>query len=266
MRGGGSGTSATFATPDIIDHASFETFPFTPVNNSTGAAGGFGNWGGPPLGDQYGTLSSSTDTASHGTHSAKVTFTASALEQVVVQWYAHFGSTIGALDEFYGAVDLNMTAVPSTPFKFMRCGDTTNWCGGVFTNGSAGICWLWDIEDSANNTSFGVTNGMLINNGWNNLEYHYMRNSGSSPTDNPNNWPAAEFWWNGVKTYLPDGPNPAGGSVAYWLNGVYYAGARARSAPINKLEICNTMNANNLNVGTIYIDNFSLSTQRIGPN
>jgi hypothetical protein len=118
--------------------------------------------------------------------------------------------------------------------------------------------WGFDIEDQAQVTYIGIPAASVIDAGWNCLEYRYRRNG------DPSGWPCAEFWFNGTHTTHAN-TTPGGGTVAYWNNNIYYAGERARSQKLNKMEIFNTMNANNANSGQGWLDYWSWSTSRVGP-
>lgn len=258
--------SGGFVTPNLINHENFPGGAWSQLFNGSNNGFGVSTGVGTPA-----DLASTPDfaiVAGHsrvGSFSVRTGWAPNGNEVTLANCWPQFA---GAYDEIWFAFDIEVeTAWPSTPFKFFRFQDNTGSCGGLFTYPpSGGLVFGFDIEDQAISTYIGVSSAQLIDNGVNNFEGHYMRNAGSNPVDNPNNWPAFESWFNGVKNTHVD-TTPGGGSVAYWKNNVYYAGERARSLGLRRAEMVNTMNAGNANTGECWMSNLSCSSAgRIGPN
>lgn len=264
--GGGGG----FATPDIVDRASFE-LGFQPLYDGNGSQS-LGFYG---FGDQtYGTgitqqnafrFERTQDQAHSGTWSVVRGWTSGNPNETNAVWAF---TTPQLMDRIYHAFWYKISgSLPNTPFKFMR------WYGSGWNVGRGGLfgylgtfVWEFDLENSAIPA---FLDNVVIDNNWHHIEYDYWRNG------HPSGFPAARIWQDGIQLGQI---SQADSGVAYWdADGFIVAGERTSNATVvsspkmRYIEMCHTLNSTNspgpaqTAVGEVYMDEMSFSSQRIGP-
>lgn len=242
-----------FATPDIVNHASFET------NASEGGIFTDGGAGSPSW--TQGTLH-----PTRGTHSVSMAIVPTDGVNDVGNrnnWVNWTNSPIShaALDDVYIQFDVYSTVVIDGVLKFVRTfrGDTNNNFGGLEMESGHFSVWTDRENISAGYvTSIGQEQADYVNTSLN-IEMHYMRNGHIS------GWPMMEFWFNKTKVGRSNGSVGAG--LAFWDSLQYFSGERnSPGEQLGAVQFLATLNGGpaNSTTGTQYIDNVSISTQRIG--
>lgn len=260
-----AGGGGSFATPDLIDHASFET-GFLPLAGSTSGVGFGSTSGGSSITQGIATsFGRTTDQAYSGSYSVNCGWGPTVAEGNLCDWWCFTGTP--GYDELWTAVYFKATGtVPSVATKFLRWQAVSiGNCGGLFLypnlgNGTGGLVHSFDIEDSAQINGLGknaagttISSSVVFDGNWHCLETHYKRNGDAS------GFPTVEFWWDGTHTTWPDSTPQVGVTKQYWNNNILYAGERNSSQKLDRMEILNTMNANNASTGNIWLDVWSWS-------
>jgi hypothetical protein len=256
---------AGYATPDIVNNASFET-----GEGASGWSGFRNNSGGDPSPASGSfTVTRSTDHAYAGTFSVKSSFAANASDAAVAFTSPPFSqATVYARVWFY-----RTGALPSTAHKWIRfqTAGLNGVRGGLYlSSGNNDITW-----SEAVNSNIGVAlgSGLPTANVWHSIEVEYDRSTWNVAGKGPR----VRFWYdNAVRV----GPSPTtyfgSGGTAYWgredgtpdVAGPWlYAGAADGSAaPSAYLVFDDTYNGGNTQAGTIYYDRIAISSLgRIGP-
>jgi hypothetical protein len=244
-------TGGGFATPNILNNASFET-----------GWDGFTSWTGitdPLYVPRDNTL------AYDGSWSVVKTWTPNPVDQGSQFLYHIGGPGMGGVDRVWERFYFRLTAPVSTVMKFARFTqmDNTGNLGGFFIEqGTQIISWGWDLENAAILTSIGLTEAQVIDGNWHSLEVDYWRNG------DPSGWPSVAFWFDGAPLSLPDGTPvhyQGSGNKAYWLSGRLQAGERGGSNPIGWQNFLGTLNGGNTTTGQVNIDRIAISSVgRIG--
>lgn len=237
-------TAGSFATPNILNNASFET-----------GWDGFTDWSEnpPPFGDH---LARDNTQASQGSWS------------VVRSWTPNPSSETGSqmlsprifADRVWVRFYFKLTAPITSIWKFMRFTNTSNGgFGGIFMqSGSNLLGFGWDAEGSVV-TTIGLTQAQVIDGQWHSLEVEYWRNG------DPSGWPSAAFWFDGAPQAMPDGSIGVG-NLAFWRGGRLYAGERASNSQVGWTAWLGTLNIGNATTGQVNIDRIAISSVgRIGP-
>lgn len=264
--------STNYATPDIVNRASFET-GYTPLYTTPGnsSAGGYG------FGDfVYNTavaqgsafrFERTQDQAHAGTWSVVRGWTGGNANETTATFTF---TTPQYVDRIYHAFWYRLNGdLPDTAFKMFR------WYGAGWNVGRGGLFghastfkWEFDLENSANPA---VLTNIVIDTGvWHHMEYDYWRNG------HPSGYPAARVWQDGVQLGRR---NSADVGLAYWdADGYIVAGERTTNATVvaspmmRYCEMFATLNSTNspgplqTKTGEIYVDEMSFSSQRIGPS
>ena len=233
--------SGSFATPNIVDNASFEDGWDGFVNTSLQP---------PPTG-----VTRDCTMASDGSCSVKRSWVPSSSD-VGSQFLAKIGSQDHVWVRFY----FKLTSPVSTIMKFARFYDSsiaTNFGGLFLKSGNNIFSFGTDQENSAVVTTIGLTQAQVIDGNWHSLEFEYWRNG------DPSGYPSAAFWFDGNQVSMPDG---AVGMSMFWRGGRLYAGQRATSEKMSYMEWVGTLNGGNSTTGSVNLDKIAISSAgRIGP-
>jgi hypothetical protein len=255
--GSGGGPSTGFATPNIVNNASFEN-----------SWNGFTDWtaAAPPKG-----VTLDNTLAYDGSGSIRRTWAPNPSGDAGAQ----LASTIGSVDRIWVRFYVRLTAPVTTVMKYMRffTPGFNQTLGGLFL-GQGNEIFLFgsEAENSEITTTIGLTQTQVIDGNWHSLEVEFWRNG------DPSGWPSAAFWFDGKPQYLPDGtyvkyscyqPSPPSTcNKSYWQGGRLYSGARSLSTSLrmNVMEWIGTINQGNTTTGQINLDRIAISTVgRIGP-
>lgn len=251
-------TGGTFATPDILNNASFES-----------DYNGFTDWdkSSPPT-----NVTRDNTSAAFGSFSVKRDIPASGLETS-----AHFAYSANLAPEFdrvWCRFYMKLTTPVTTIMKLARYTDVgiNHQLGGLFLGDEAGdlmsghiLQFGTDQENLAICTGINASQAQITDGNYHAIEFEYWRNGAAS------GWPEAQFWIDGVETYYPDGTANVYGAptnnVSYWSAKRLVVGARASSSwKLGYMEVCGTLNAGNTKTGTMNLDYFAYSSLgRIGP-
>jgi len=261
--GAGNGPPTSFATPNIVNNASFEN-----------SWNGFTDWTGaaPPNGDG---LSLDNTLAYAGSWSIRRTWSPNPSYETGAQLASNIGNVDRVWVRFYFRLTTGISASGNSIMKFMRffTAGFGRTLGGMFiTSGSDLFLFGSEAENSEIVTTIGLTEAQVIDGKWHSLEVEFWRNG------DPSGWPSAAFWFDGNPQYLPDGtyvryscaqPNPpATCSKAFWRGGRLYSGQRSASSSLqmSTMEWLGTINAGNTTTGQINLDRIAISSAgRIGP-
>jgi hypothetical protein len=260
----GDADGGGFATPDILDNASFEADWSSFVDFSGTAPE-------PSAPDSNGySVNRSQDFAYRGTWSAKVTFGPNPGGDDAVQ-FAYDFTNQAALVVYARAYFYLVSNIPNNFHKWMRfhTAGFNGSHGGLFlATNTGGMTWN-DVAamDVANDIGVGIPTF----NTWHSIEVEYDRT----------NWATtgarARFWYDGVQTVGSNSGPPSYTASVGWghwgdetgapANGPWlYAGAADTvAAPSAILDFDDTINQGNSNSGACYYDWIAISTQRIGP-
>jgi hypothetical protein len=253
----GGGTSTGFATPNLVNNASFES-----------GFDGFTDW--TTVASPNGVSRDST-LAYDGSWSLRRTWTPNPSADVGTQ----LASVIGNADRIWVRFYIRLTAPVTTVMKYMRffTPGFDQTLGGLFL-GQGNEIFLFgsEQENSEITTTIGLTEAQVIDGKWHSLEVEFWRNG------DPSGWPSAAFWFDGQVQGLPDGtpvkyscdqPNPPGTcNKSYWQGGRLYSGSRSVSSVLKMsvMEWIGTINQGNTTAGQINLDRIAISTLgRIGP-
>ena len=249
-----SAINLTYATPDLLNNASFET-----------DWNGFTNWAGNglPIG-----VTRATDVAYQGQFSMEETWTPNATDfgsetlfslsspqdRVWVRFYFRLTAPISTIMKFVRFYDPSFT----TPMGgFFLASDNSAICQGIVCVGS-------DQENGAITTPIGLTQAQVADGNWHSLEIDYWRNG------DPSGFPSQAFWFDGKPVTLPDGTASVqfagAGNASFWLGGRLYSGQRNTSVQLGTIEWLSTLNAGNTSTGQVNLDYIAISSRgRIGP-
>ena len=237
----GLSAPAGFATPDILNNASFET-----------GWDGFTDGGsGVPV-----NMTRATDQAYRGTTSAKYSWVPNLLDAGAAAYY-NFNAI--PRDEVWTRLYFRLAAGWSLPFvqKFhLFYSASASVDGGWHLNDGSGLWWTVYAESSSV-ASVIVPRASITSDTWHSIETHYRRNGETLPN--------AAFWYDGVQVTKPDGPDPAGGGMT-WLSGRLYSGpTRRNSYKLGLFKLGGTLNPQS-GSGTMWFDRVAASSLgRIGP-
>jgi hypothetical protein len=260
--------SGSYATPDILNDASFET-----------DWNGFTNGAPPnlpspstPDGDGF-SVNRSQDVAYQGSWSAKVTFGPNPDNDHAVQMYY---SIPGSLQTVFARMYFYVTALPNTShhkwWRFERPG--FGWAeGGCFlTSAIDGGAVTWFDPDVSNGGNNDIGTGTVTTNTWHSLEIEYDRSTSAQTYG-----ARVRFWYEGNPIVGANSGAPnytaSGGSTAFWgddngnpANGPWlYNGTAGSNLPIAMMAWDDTYNIGGTNSGAFYYDWIAMSSQRIGP-
>lgn len=263
-----------FATPDILNNASFET-DWNGLTNSAPPA-----LPSPSGVDGNGmSVNRSQDVAYKGAWSAKVTFGNNGTNDSSVSMVYVFPS---ARQTVFARLYFYYTAIPNTSHhKWWRFQQPSfnGPMGGTFlssTQNGGAVYWFEpDGGGGAGDNDIGT--GPIALNTWYSLEIEYDRT-----TWNTAHGVRVRFWFNGVQIVGSNSGAPnyaaSGGSTTYWgddngtpANGPWlYTGAPGTNLNIGAMDWDDTFNGSlsgggNTNTGSIYYDWVAVSSQRIGP-
>ena len=235
-----SAAGGAFATPDLLDNASFET-----------GWDAFHNWsGGDPSSTSASTIVRSTEQAFNGTTSAKVAIPSSGSEQGV-QFNYTYGDRSSVFLRFY----YYATNFPTSQLKWVR------WQTAGFGEHPISLYTENSGQPAAisfeSGTPFGNTNNFY--NGMGNMSgflnaWHYWEFEVDSSVAR------VRTWHDGV-VQVPT-PN---GSSGNFVVGEYLHSGGGPMVGVGMITVAPTSNAPTGNAFDIYFDRVALSTQRIGP-
>jgi hypothetical protein len=225
--------SAGFATPDILNNASFESG----WDGFTNPSGGTPSW------------QLSNEQAQQGTTSAKFTFGPGSGGGGMMFSFA-------GRDDVYFRTYFYATQFPNDAHKFMRffAPALGNPAEGLNPGGNQRLQWVF-VDNSNIGLDLGL--GVPTLNAWHSFEVHYMRNGDT--------YPKARFWYEGKA--VPGDPNLKPGTInkAFWDGEWLVAGDRSYTSKIGVIAFSPTINGGNSNSGVIYMDRVALSSKQIGP-
>lgn len=232
-----------FATPDILNNASFETGYDGFDNGSTGNADA------PRV----------TTQAYDGQYSLEFDFPPSGSE---LHYNARYGFSERSVAIFARTFFRLQGAMPTKSMKFFRVADAF-YDGphfGVYAhaNGSGNLIAAFQ---STGNDNVDLTIGNPTADTWHSLEFEYAYNGGQNGGD------AARFWYDNNPVFGSGG----GGGAPVWRDlsndGHLWLDSDA-SSPGGKpgaIWLPDTVNSGNSNHATFWFDRVAVSTQRIGP-
>jgi hypothetical protein len=243
-------SSGAFATPNILNNASFES-----------GWDGFADWSGStaPTG-----VSRSSALAYNGSWSVVRSWTPNPGGDAT----AHMMYDLrGSYDRVWVRFYFRATAPISTIMKFCRFYDSGSFntpLGGIFMGaGSLIFSAGTDAENESITTGIGLNQTQVLDGNWHSLEIDYWRNG------DPSGYPSIAFWLDGNQVSMPDGPNvhfAGAGNYSYWQGGRLYSGQRASTTKLGAIEWVGTLNAGNITTGQVNLDMISISSLgRIGP-
>lgn len=227
-----------FATPDIVNNASFET-----------DFDGFTDWGsGTPSG-----VSRDTAQAFAGSFAVKKALPVTSGTDIGSQ----FVYRTPASDRLWGRFYFYLDAVIDGIVKFQL------WFDSGFNTQFGGF----GLFQNTINFAFGAEGFIgckLINlssaiNAWHSLEVDYWRNG------DPSGFPSAAIWYDGVQ--LTSGVATPNSPVS-WIDGRLNAGKRSSSNKLGIYEVLGLLNGSPANTipGNVWVDKVALSSVgRIGP-
>jgi hypothetical protein len=243
--------SGTYATPNLLNNASFES-----------SWDGFTDW------------SSKTPTGVSIDHTRGFDGGSSILRT----WTPNPGSdggsqllyniTSAGTDRVWMRIYVRVTAPIASPsvMKFARFYDTgfnTNLGGFGMADGNDILTWGTGFENGSIATEIGLSQSQLIDGNWHSIEVDYWRNG------DPSGFPSAAFYFDNVQIGYPDGTPvkyAGAGNKSYWKGGRLYAGERQNSMKVGYIEMLATLNAGNTTTGQINMDRVAFSNAgRIGP-
>jgi hypothetical protein len=246
----------TFATPDRLNNASFET--------------GFDGFTNYSMATPDASVRAS-DYAYAGTYSLKYAWSPNGSSDVGTALAYNFGS----YDRIWVRYYFRVTNHINSTWKWARLKDAAgfNNFGGVWFEQDGGgfgngvIDWGWDLEDGSILTTIGLTEAQVIDGNWHSLEFDFWRNG------DPSGWPSVAFWFDGRPQYAELNGSTTikyrtAGNNSYWdAAGRLQAGERSTSSlKLGYQTFMATLNAGNTTSGQSNIDRVAISSLgRIGP-
>lgn len=249
----------SFAVPDLLNNASFET-----------GWDGFKDWsGGTPGPLNVGGFSCvrSQEHASDGLWAVKSTFAPSGADN-----HVEFAYPFGSRLDVYARLSFFLTgALPTSHRKWIRFREAGFGVvlGGLYLSSvTGGLTWV-HAENSQIDVDLGV--GVPTFNAWHSIEVEYDRRDWAGP-----HGPRARFWYENVPV-VGLSPTKWFGSpgTAYWGDeagtpaplGPYLYAGKPSGAPVPSaiLIFDDTINGGNTASGATFYDRIAISTQRIGP-
>ncbi len=240
-------TTGSFATPDIINNASFETGWDGFTNGNSGTPQSVTRDTTRAYDGKYAVRFHITPTSGDGGGDFLRYFT-TGYDHVWARFYFYFD---------------NATA-PNGPFKFNLWWDTSanQQFGGFYVEPSNGmyIQWIF-LADWPSGSGVDLVPLSSLANGWHSLEVDYWRNGDTS--NGGHDYPSAFFWLDGQPLTNTGTPPDKG----VWMpDGRLNAGERGSSAKIGLTMYMATLNGGNTTTGNVWIDRIAWSTLgRIGP-
>lgn len=242
--------SGAFATPDLLNEASFET--------------GFDGFTDGGAGNPSGIVRDGTLAAPGG---GSTSLMASWVPNPSTEQGSNCYYTFGPQDHIWFRAYVRVTA-PIEDQKFVRFFDPNNGVnfGGFFMTGSK-LTFFTDRENNTAGNGMVTVSPAICDSAWHCIEMEYWRNG------DPSGWPSAAFWTDNVQwthadaTVDSDDPGSASpASTAYWSGNRLYQGARASSNQLKQVGVFLTLNAGVTTTGQENIDRVCVSTLgRIGP-
>ena len=240
-------TTGSFATPDIINNASFETGWDGFTNGNSGTPQSVTRDTTRAYDGKYSVRFHITPTSGDGGGDFLRYFT-SGYDHVWARFYFYFDNA----------------NAPNGPFKFNLWWDTSanQQFGGFYVEPSNGmyIQWLF-LADWPSGSGVDLVPLSSLANGWHSLEVDYWRNGDTS--NGGHDYPSAFFWLDGQPITTHNRPPDTG---VWMADGRLNAGARGSSAKIGLTMYMATLNGGNSTTGNVWIDRIAWSTLgRIGP-
>ena len=259
--------TAAFATPDIVNNASFE------AGDSPSQWDGFTDWGSatPSVGAPR-TIGFDGTKAAPGAGSSSVKFYLPTTSGGDLG--GQFGHKFSGMDRLFGRFyfffDTGMNGI--LKFNIFEDNGFNAQYGGLYIfNGSplGDLCW-WFVDWSGSSGNFVLANLNTLKGAWHSIEYDYWRNGHAS------GYPAVRLWLDNTQITSGTFPTGFGGTASWDANGFAVAGKRLNGpAPypsatdqIFTSYYAGVLNGvpNNTQASNLWIDRVALSTLgRVGP-
>jgi hypothetical protein len=264
--------AAGFATPDILNDASFE------VGDSPDVWDGFTDWTGTTGSFPFGTgggfnCTRSTTQAFAGSYSVRMDYSTTS-GQGIRMLSPQFPGKLHVFYRVYFYVAPGST-IPTQSHKWLRAMYTlVGVDGGLYLDfPGGGVSWA-NVESNPGNAHIPLNVFFPTAGVWHWIEVEYDRTSWNTlPGPRARFWydgtvlvggkpqlNATSFWGDDAATPAPDQTNPT--SAYPWI---YANGTAAAAHPIIGISFDDTFNSGSTGSGTFYYDKVAISTQRIGP-
>lgn len=241
--GAGGADAGSFATPDLLNNASFETGWDGFQNNSGGSPS--------PASGSF-SISRSQDHARDGTWSAKSTYAANGTDNAVAFTYE-----FGTQEHFFARVWFYRTGnLPTNHHKWIRFKNAAfdPPTDGLYLS-TSGMSWVWMNSNPGSLDLYLKVNGKALiptANAWHSIEVEYdFTNS------------RARFWYDGALVTAFDVQNATNITVDP-VNG-WLTCSTPPSGNRSRIVFDDTYNGGNTASGAFYYDRIAISTKRIGP-
>jgi hypothetical protein len=268
-----------YATPDIINNASFEATDGDGSLSTTGQWDGFTNYNlnGSPVGDDnsaYATLTLDTSQHYSGSQSVKYTWWA---QPVVGDHGAQMERDFTGQDRVWIRFYFRLQSGWSLGIQKIITGkgtdDATILMDLDLSSQGDGLKFYFVSEAGAGGTTI-IPTASITPDTWHSFEIDLWRNGDTGYQGV--NLPSAAFWYDGKQIINPrngggNGPDPAyDGTYFYWYNGRLYPGypkyGRGSSLQFAQTRWVTTHNSPNNDSGTLWLDRIAISSLgRIGP-
>jgi hypothetical protein len=247
-----TGTPPSYATPDVLNNASFDTDweGFTDINGP----------GHNPTG-----VTRATDQAYSGTTSVKGTWSGDNGGSIGSFWKYSMPSTYDRLwARLYFRLSSGWDITTINKFWLFREASGGNQFGGFELAGPVsiqshgqGLSFTSFNENSSKGVLL-VPAANITTDTWHSLEVDNKRNGDTLPN--------AAFWYDGVQITQPDGPDPGEANLIWSGGRLNFGPTRGHSGQIGMMQFLGTLNAGNTGSGSVWLDRIAISSVgRIGP-